>query len=125
MAKGNGSRFLIWDGIMVWFNGPDFTGEAQREFEAAASDVLNYAKQNAPWTDRTGAARAGLGVEVSHSFGEVVLSLYHTVDYGLWLEVIQNGRFATIMPTLEHYAPQVFSRVGGVVATSHEGENYS
>lgn len=123
--KGGNSQFLIWDGIILWFNGPDFTDDAEQELQDAAADILQYAKNNAPWQDQTGAARQGLGVEVTKSFGEVVLNLYHTVDYGLWLEVIQNGRFATIMPTLEHYAPIVFGQVGGVIATSHHGEDYS
>jgi len=123
--KGGNSEFLISDGIILWFNGPDFTEGAEQEFQDAAADILNYARQNAPWEDQTGQARAGLGVEVTKSFGEVMLSLYHTVDYGLWLEVIQNGRFATIMPTLERYAPEVFRRVGPTITSEHQGEDYS
>lgn len=125
MPKGNGSRFLISDGIILWFNGPDFTKDAEQEMQDAAADILHYAQANAPWEDQTGAARQGLGVEITKSFGEVALNLYHTVDYGLWLEVIQNGRFATIMPTLEHYAPIVFGKVGGVITSSHHGEDFS
>lgn len=123
--KGGNSQFLVWDGIILWFNGPDFTNDAEQEMQDAAADILHYAQDNAPWEDQTGAARQGLGVEVTKSFGEVVLSLYHTVDYGLWLEVIQNGRFATIMPTLEHYAPIVFGQMGGAIASNHHGEDFS
>ena len=121
----NLSNFLVADGVMLWFNGPDWTKQAEEVFEDASSLILAYAQRNAPWEDRSGMAREGLGVEVSHSFGEVVLELFHTVDYGLWLEVIQNGRFATIMPTLEVYAPRVFEAAGGVILTSQEGDNYS
>lgn len=123
MAKGR-NRWIIEDGVIIWFNGPSFTEEAEDVLVAASEDILNYAKQNAPWTDRTGDAREGLGVEVSQSFGEVVLDLYHTVDYGLWLEVIQNARFATILPTLERYAPEVFSEMAKTVNSDHEGRNY-
>jgi len=68
--------------------------------------------ENAPWTDRTGDARAGLDVGVDHDGENVDLQLFHTVDYGLWLEVIQSGRYAIIMPTLEAFADQVMGSVG-------------
>lgn len=90
--------------------------------EEIAPEILDYAQFNAPWSDRTGAARAGLDVEVYEEFGFVVLDLFHSVDYGLWLEVIQNGRFATIMPTLEIFAPEVMARTGAVFTGETEGE---
>lgn len=72
-----------------------------------AIDALDFAKEQAPWTDRTGAARDGLDTDVSEDGETIVWTLFHTVDYGIWLETIQNGRFSVIMPTLELYAPQV------------------
>lgn len=78
--------------------------EVQERCLKLAEDILAYAKQNAPWQDRTGDARAGLDVDVSESGGAIYIQLYHQVDYGLWLEVIQNGRFAIIMPTLEQFS---------------------
>lgn len=71
-----------------------------------AKDVLEYAKANAPWEDRTGDARRGLDVAVDGDGDSIFLQLYHTVDYGLWLEVIQGGSYAIIMPTLQDYAMQ-------------------
>lgn len=71
--------------------------------ESCQDAILNYARTNAPWTDITGDARAGLGVEVGSDSGNVWLQLFHTVDYGLWLEVIQSGKWAIIMPTLEGF----------------------
>jgi len=73
---------------------------------AVATRSLEYAKANAPWTDRTGDARRGLDVAVDNDGNAITLQLFHTVDYGLWLEVIQSGRFAIIMPTLQGYALQ-------------------
>lgn len=89
--------------------------DAVGALEDAAGEVLAYARDNAPWNDRTGAARAGLSVEVYEEAGEIVLELFHTVDYGEWLEVIQNGQFATIMPTLEVFATQIFNRTGATL----------
>jgi hypothetical protein len=67
-----------------------------------------YAKQNAPWTDRTGAARAGLRGFTVKAAASVVLYLVHSVSYGVFLE-LGTRRMSPrpiIMPTLEqNYAP--------------------
>ena len=96
------------------------TDRAREVFEAGAGEVLGYAQHNAPWDDRTGMARDGLVTEVTEEGGEIFLSLAHTVDYGQWLETIQNGRFAIIMPTLELYSAELIHRAGGAVVG--EGE---
>lgn len=64
-----------------------------------------WAKANAVWTDRTGNARQGLtGRAVATATG-VVIYLFHTMDYGYYLEVANAGRFAIILRTMEaHYA---------------------
>lgn len=77
--------------------------------------VEEYAKDNAPWSDQTGAARDGLTASVYMEGLTVVLELAHTVDYGIWLELIQDGRFATIMPTLEALGPEIIADAGGRV----------
>lgn len=115
------SQMLIDDGIAVWFDGPEYDDVARQAFEEAADDVKNAAQMDAPWDDRTGDARAGLDTKVEMSNGEIVLTLFHTVEYGLWLEVIQNGRFATIMPTLESYAPRAFNLAEAKVAQARRG----
>lgn len=46
-----------------------------------------YAKDNAKWTDRTGAARGGLSYDCKWQGTVLDISIYHSVDYGLWLEV--------------------------------------
>lgn len=120
----NASDFIIEDGMIAMFDvlqGPQET--AEDAFINAAFEVLQYAKDNAPWNDITGNARNGLEVEVYSSGTDVIMELYHTVDYGLWLEVIQNGAFATIMPTLEQFAPTVFGQVGGVITGGGGGSD--
>lgn len=69
-----------------------------------AQRSLEYAKSNAPWEDRTGDARRGLDVGVEADGAMLYMQLFHTVDYGLWLEIIQSGSFAIIMPTLQNYS---------------------
>jgi hypothetical protein len=87
-----------------------------------ASRSLEYAKANAPWTDRTGNARNGLDVAVENDGNALIMELFHTVDYGLWLEVIQNGRFAIIMPTLQGYALEQLGSDQVIASVVGEGD---
>jgi len=56
-------------------------------------------KQKAPWKDRTGNARAGLFGTASLEGQEIVIRLGHTVEYGKYLELAHDGRYAIIEPT--------------------------
>lgn len=80
-----------------------------------AEEIQFYAQQNAPWVDITGEARSGLTAEVDLGLGETTIELYHTAEHGYWLELIQDGQFAIIMPTLEALGPEIIRRAGGEV----------
>lgn len=69
--------------------------------------VEAYAKQEAGWTDRTANARQTLHAHVEELANDTVaLYLSHGVDYGLWLEIANSGKYAIILPALEaHYDP--------------------
>jgi hypothetical protein len=81
--------------------------------ESAVEDVLEFyrdqveqwMKESAPWEDQTGDARDGLTAEVERRGSEFSLYVYHTVDYGIWLEVRWNGRYAILTPAVEHWGP--------------------
>lgn len=78
-----------------------------------ATIMQNSAKNNAPWTDRTGNARSGLfgTVETDLSRQMVIIYLSHgvAIDYGLWLEVRGGGagKYAIIMRTIERHLPEL------------------
>ena len=117
------SGFIVFDGI-----GPKLDllalgayTETLGDMEAAALEVEYYAQANAPWADITGQARSGLMASVYDEGGEIVLELSHGVEYGYWLEVIQDGRFAVIMPTLEVLGPEILRRAGASVVSGGEG----
>lgn len=78
-------------------------------------EVEAYAQTHAPWEDQTGAARAGLHAEVGIEGTDVTLSLMHSVDYGVYLELKDNGQYAIIMPTLEALGPKIIRDAGGGV----------
>ena len=59
------------------------------------------AKAGAPWQDRTGNARQSL-FSVSEIDGRrVILYLSHGMEYGVFLELRNQGRYAIVLPTLE------------------------
>lgn len=103
---------ILADTLTPLFSSVGVEDHAQRVLEDLADEIQDYAQSNAPWTDRTGEARQGLETEVYRRGTTLVLELYHTVDYGIWLETIQSGTFAIIMPTLEAYSDQVMRAVG-------------
>lgn len=80
--------------------------------EQAAKEVEDYAKTNAPWSDRTGDARHGLEASFANEGNLLAITLYHTVDYGIWLEVAHSGNWAIILPTIEHMGPIVMGALG-------------
>lgn len=86
-------------------------------FDSMVPIAEGYMRTNAPWTDRTGNARNGLRARhdakptVSHE-----LILYHTMPYGIWLEVRWSGRYAIIALTLQAMGPDTMERVAASVA---------
>lgn len=86
--------------------------DAEAALQQVVYDIEQAAKANAPWQDQTGTARQMLYTELSSEGAEVVVTLAHGVDYGYWLETIQSGAYAIIMPTLEEYADRVMDAVG-------------
>lgn len=87
------------------------------DFGAARGE--DQMKLKAPWTDRTGAARAGLHKNVDHSgtsaigFKRHTITFAHGVDYGIWLEVANSGKYQIIMPTVLAVGKEVMKALDG------------
>lgn len=78
-------------------------GELAHYFEPV---IESYAKANAPWTDRTGNARQSLFTATEIARDMVTLYLSHGMEYGVFLELCNSGKYAIVMPTLQaHYGP--------------------
>lgn len=88
-----------------------FNSRADRAITAVmafhSKKAVAYARQNAPWTDRTSNARNGLFSQVERERPVYRIVLAHGVPYGIWLEVRFSGRFAIIRPTIDHQGPLV------------------
>ncbi len=88
--------------------------DVNRALLEIATEMEAYAKQNAPWGDRTTNARQGLVTFVEDAIAGGTITLAHTVYYGVYLELHFNGRFAIIMPTIEEFGPRLMARIGGM-----------
>lgn len=74
-----------------------------------ASRIEGDAKSQAKWTDRTGAARNRLkGSSEKINIGYRV-QLSHGVDYGIWLELANEKRFAIVEPIIRLSAPYIMA----------------
>ncbi len=80
-----------------------------------APQIENWMKNNATWTDRTGAARNGLAARFYSDQDGRGIVLFHQVPYGIWLEVRFSGRYAIINPALQTWGPQIMERVRGLL----------
>ena len=82
------------------------------------SDIEMYAKQNHPWTNRTGNAERGLHADLTKS-GQgwaQTIQLSHGPDiyYGYYLENSMGKRFAVIEPTMRVFTARVISELGSI-----------
>lgn len=74
-----------------------------------AGTLEGRAKEKGSWQDRTGLARGGLRGEVIVGRNEVKIALAHSVEYGVFLELARDGRYAILKPTLDAAVPQIYA----------------
>ena len=77
-----------------------FAQEGAKKFE-------NYAKINRPWTDRTGHARQRLVGWVETFSDKVRIHIGHGVDYGVYLELCNEKRYAILQPTVNACSKEI------------------
>lgn len=77
-----------------------FAQEGAKKFE-------NYAKRNRPWTDRTGHARQRLTGWVEVLTNKVRIHIGHGVDYGVYLELCHEKRYAILQSTINALSKEV------------------
>ncbi len=74
-------------------------------------DVTAMMATNAPWTDRTGAARRNLHAWTMPNGMRILFYVAHGVPYGIFLELSHQGRFAVLWSTLRMAAPLILADV--------------
>lgn len=70
--------------------------------EQGGQKLVSHAKQHAPWTDRTGAARGRLNSRVEQIDTGYRIVLAYGVDYGIWLELAHEKKYSIIPQTLNY-----------------------
>lgn len=79
----------------------NFRQDVYRNLEIFAAYIENYAKDHRPWTDRTGNARRSLtGTTAKVGVNNILTVLAIGVDYGVYLELSNGGRWRVILPTV-------------------------
>ena len=74
---------------------------------AGAKKFENYAKKKRKWKDRTGHARQGLKGWVDVNSHDVRINIGHSVDYGIWLELAHEQKYAILEQTVTAMSEEV------------------
>ena len=90
--------------------------------DTSAAKLESSAKENARWQDRTGDARRRLKGDALPVPEGYKLRLAHGVEYGIWLELANERRFAIIEETIQRVGSteimpgfeRLMDRLGGV-----------
>lgn len=95
---------------------PGRLGESLKKYGETASKQLEAeAKKNRKWIDRTGQARQRLQGGSELRPGKLVIYLQHGVDYGIYLELANEKKYAIVYPTLRREAPGIMNGLRGVM----------
>lgn len=89
--------------------------------KAWAPLVEAWMKENAPWQDITGDARAGLIAKAHLVFNEyAILRISHSVPYGTYLEgwnpetnspMTNAGTWSIVEPALDYFGPKIWADI--------------
>lgn len=77
--------------------------------DTAALTMQSYMRDNAPWVDRTGQARQRLTATAFKVSSGYQIALAQGVDYGVFLELAHEKRFAIIQPTITSEGPRIMA----------------
>lgn len=103
--------------------------DAVMQYES--NEAQNDMRIHAPWNDQTGNARQGLfaqagsedsagGRDAAGRFtkggSKKFIVLYHTMPYGIWLELKHEGQYAIILPTIQSHGPEVMKSINRVLS---------
>lgn len=72
-----------------------------------AQIIEDRMKREHPWQNRTFQAERNLACGVWKLHEDIVLEAANPVEYGIYLETMQRGRFAVVTPTLRSQYPVI------------------
>lgn len=78
---------------------------------SAAKEMEAWAKQNAKWDNHTWNARQKLTGDAYWANSKVLETvLAHQMDYGVWLELAHNRKYAILDAAIKQKAPELFAQ---------------
>lgn len=81
-----------------------------------APQIESYMKQNRKWVDRSSMAKTTLNAKFSKPSKDVYrITLAHGMDYGIWLELANEKKYAIIEPTINVSGPQMMKELQGLL----------
>lgn len=83
--------------------------------QESGKKMMDYAKKNAKWTDRSGDARRGLNYQVERNDDNFKIYVCQGVHYGKWLELISGKKWAILWPTIQAMSPKVISGMNKLI----------
>lgn len=81
-------------------------------------EAEDFMKAQHPWQNRTGDAERGLYATIAGVEDDrLVIYLYHSVYYGVYLETAErfHGKYAIINPTMQRFAPKLTRDLQGIM----------
>lgn len=101
--------------------GARFEAATARLYGEVAIEGQAFAQVNARWTNRTGQARATLhGTSEGQGLGGV-MAIAHGMDYGVWLELANQGVWGIIPEALQHMGTVLQAGLSGLLAEAGRG----
>lgn len=82
---------------------------------ATAGKMEEYAKRNAPWTDRTGNARQTLQGKSESDNSLLRVMICGNMPYSVYLELAYEKRYAILRPTTEAFKDDFYRNAGRIL----------
>lgn len=119
MTDSMGKLFSQGEGIDVGKLYKDILYKMLSACENWCIDAEAYMQMHHKWQNRTYAAEGGLTAEIAGMEDEcIVMVLYHTVPYGIYLETRdfpRAGRLNIIKPTIQEFSPRLMQDIANIL----------
>jgi len=85
---------------------------AARAFAERNQDRADVTAMGMPWVNRSfRAARSVYADAGINDKGDLYFNMYHTMSYGVYLELANNRRHAVLEPIVREHAPEFLARI--------------
>lgn len=83
--------------------------------DTTSQTLASDCREQAKWTDRTGLARKSIRGDVKDLPNGYRIEVAYGVDYGLWLELANEQKYAIIEPTIRLTSPYIINDLEGLL----------